>query len=200
MELKLDDVCEYVLSKIANRDDGEYYELYPYFELANGELVSDNGIDPKCVVSEFEKYGISKPLDNERCELTELGVKIGQGIGFKQYVSDLNKAKTEHIKKQEIKEVKELEKLDLDIYLGKFEKKQGTKFKKWGFIITIINLIILLSGFFISNQSNKLSEQQVLDQKKHTEKKLDKLENQILTLERKIDSLNYQNSEAIEQP
>lgn len=200
MNLELDDVCEYVLSKIANRDDGEYYELYPYFDLPNGELISDNGINPKRVVSEFEKHGLSKPLYNERCELTELGITVGQGIGFKQYVSDLNKTKTEHIKKQEIKEVKELEKLDLDIYLGKFEKKQGTKFKKWGFIITIINLIILLSGFFISNQANKLSEQQVFDQKKHTEKKLDKLENQILTLERKIDSLNYQNSEAIEQP
>jgi hypothetical protein len=94
MNLELDDVCDYVLSKIAKRNDGEYYELYPYFDLPNGELISDNGINPKRVVYEFEKYGLSKPLDNERCELTELGVKIGQGIGFKKHKENEEKNKS----------------------------------------------------------------------------------------------------------
>jgi hypothetical protein len=94
MNLELDDVCDYVLSKIAKRDDGEYYELYPYFDLPNGELISDNGMNPKRVVSEFEKYGLSKPLENERCELTELGIKIGQGIGFKKHKENEEKKKS----------------------------------------------------------------------------------------------------------
>ena len=79
---ELNKLCEFILKKIANKWDGEHYDLYPYFTLENGELLDDNGIDPKRVVSQFEKYGLSEPLIEERCELTELGIEVGKGIGF----------------------------------------------------------------------------------------------------------------------
>lgn len=93
--MELDNICEFILNNIANRQDSDHYGLYPYFTMENGELISDNGINPKRVVSEFEKYGLSKPLDNERCELTELGVKIGQGIGFKKHKANEEKNKSD---------------------------------------------------------------------------------------------------------
>jgi hypothetical protein len=46
------------------------------------------------VVAEFQKYGLSKPLDNENCELTELGVEIGQGIGFIKHKENQEKKKS----------------------------------------------------------------------------------------------------------
>ncbi len=93
-EKDIDDVCEYILKKLSDRDIGERWNHYPYFEMPNGELISDNGFDPMLVVSEFEKYGLSKPLDIERCELTELGVEIGKGIGFKKHKANEEKKKS----------------------------------------------------------------------------------------------------------
>jgi len=78
----LDETCEFILSNIASKRNGKYSELYTYFVLPNGESLSDNNIDPKRVVSQFEKYGLSKPLFEEKCELTKLGIEVGKGIGF----------------------------------------------------------------------------------------------------------------------
>ena len=39
--MELDSICEYILKKITKSYDGEYYDLYPYFTLENGELLSD---------------------------------------------------------------------------------------------------------------------------------------------------------------
>ncbi|MCP4051759.1 MAG: hypothetical protein GY739_01635 [Mesoflavibacter sp.] len=89
-EYKFDEICDFILRKIAERED-ENYELYPYFNLPNGELVSDNGINPLHIVSEFEKYKLSKPLEEERCELTSLGVDVGRTIGFITHKKNENK-------------------------------------------------------------------------------------------------------------
>ncbi|MEL0653338.1 hypothetical protein V6246_18095 [Algibacter sp. TI.3.09] len=114
---------------------------------------------------------------------------------FENYYISIKEKEIEsqsEIKKQKIRQEKEEKKLDIDIYLGEFEKKQGTKFKQWGFVIVVVNLIIVLSGIFISTQANKQSENLEPDQLLRIEKKISKLENQILILERKNDSLNYQ--------
>jgi hypothetical protein len=87
-------ICEYILRDIANKDDGDYYDLYPYFKLENGEMLSDNGIDPMRVVKILDKYGLIEPLYEERCELNELGITIGQGIGFIKYKEEVDKKKS----------------------------------------------------------------------------------------------------------
>lgn len=175
MDKEIEDICEYILKDIANKNDGEYYELYSYFKLENGEPLSQHRINPKRIVSELEKYDFSKPLYNERCELTELGVEIGKGIGFKAYVKELKKQNFEKIKKDTERIEKQDKKLDIDIYLGEFEKKIGTKFKTWGFIITVINIIIAIGGIIISNQDSEQSYNQKTDQELHIEKKLNNI-------------------------
>ena len=132
---EIDNVCEYILNKIANRTDNEYYELYTYFSLENEELLSDNNIDPKRVLSEFEKYGLSKPLFKERCELTELGVEIGQGIGFVKYK---DKEETKKSTKEKIEKRK-----NRLINFKYFIERPKT-------VIGII-LIVLAFGFGITN-------------------------------------------------
>lgn len=153
IDLELEDVCDYVLRKIANRDDVEYYELYPYFELPNGELVSDNGINPKRVVSEFEKYGLFKPLNNERCELTELGIKIGQGIGFKKH-------KENEEKKKSYEETIE-ERKDDNVNFDYFIKKP---------YIILLFLIAILTPFGLnkcSKEEANISDKEHLEDNKH---------------------------------
>ena len=88
--------CEIVLKQISVGDiNNEYYQLYPYFK-------TENGINPKRVAEKLISFGLAKPLIQEKCELTELGIEIGKGIGFKQYVNNLEKlAEEEFIKNEE---------------------------------------------------------------------------------------------------
>jgi len=124
MEIKLDEVCEFNLSQIANSENYEHYELYPYFKIENGELVSDIGIDPKRIVSEFEKYGLSKPLIEERCELNELGIEVGQGIGFKKHKENSINESNKKINQEEIKSKIDVLNLDNLKYLKKIRKQE----------------------------------------------------------------------------
>ena len=130
-EYKFDEICNFVLCKIAERED-ENYELYPYFELPNGELVSDNGINPLKIVNEFEKYGLSKPLQEERCELTTLGVDIGRTIGFIKYKENENKKS----KKKEVIEKRKNANVNFDYFI-----------KRPKIIIGIILSVLSFIGF-----------------------------------------------------
>jgi len=107
------------------------------------------------------------------------------------YINAKTEQKNSAILKENEREDKKDEKLNLDISLGKFEKKQGTKFKQFGFIIIVINLIVVIAGLFISSRANDQSKSQEYHRQERTERNMQRLENQILILEKKIDSTSH---------
>jgi len=177
-----------VLKKISSRKDGFYHELYPYFELEDGTHIEDIGVSPKRIAENLVNYGLAHSLVYEKCELTELGVKIGQGIGFETYINELNKTAKEKLTKESKRQDKEDKLLDFNLKITEFEAKQGKKIKKWAFAITILNLIIAFGSHFIPTQNNELKDAQETDQTERIEKKIKQLESQILKLEQKSDS------------
>lgn len=124
--------------------------------------------------------------------ITQNGRNILKFNSWKEYIDAVSNEQNEKFQIEKVRQEKQDEKLDIDIYLGNFEKKQGTKFKQFGFALTVINLIIVVVGIIISTQSNNKSKDQEYLRQEHIEKSIKKLENQILTLERKSDSIYRQ--------
>ncbi|MBC31674.1 MAG: hypothetical protein CMH48_12630 [Muricauda sp.] len=124
--------------------------------------------------------------------ITQNGRNILKFDSWKEYIDAVSNEQNEKFQIEKVRQEKQDEKLDIDIYLGNFEKKQGTKFKQFGFALTVINLIIVVVGIIISTQSNNKSKDQEYLRQEHIEKSIKKLENQILTLERKSDSIYRQ--------
>lgn len=170
-----------------------------YDEFNDNDLLIER--DFKYLLSFFDKTesgDTSYESDNTHVRPNNRTIPFYKNGGFEKYFLDLEfKNKEDKLNKE--KELKRQEKqdkkLDIDLYLGDFDKKYGTKFKTWAFAITVFNLLIAIGGVFISNQSKDKSNSQEPAQLLHIENKLKEVEKRILTLERKNDSTYHQKNE-----
>ena len=145
-------------------------------ELGNIEFNSDWDMEIIDYLKENDliKSNSGKYSSDQIVYIRPNGKEVLKYGSWTEYIDSKNKIIKEAYAKETERQEKQDKKLDIDIYLGEFEKKQGTKFKQFGFVILVVNLFIVLSGIFISNQANKLSEYQKTDLKEQIEKKLDK--------------------------
>lgn len=194
---------DFILSKMVESDwlvtANDLHSSGYYDEFNDNDLLIE--IDFKYLLSFFDitKSGdTSYESDNTHVRPNNRTIPFYKNGGFEKYFLDLEfKNKEDKLNKEsELKrQEKQDKKLDIDLYLAGFEKRFGTKFKTWGFVITVINIIIVVGGLIISNQTKDQSKDQSNHQQERIEKNIELLNNRILQLERKNDSTEHQNNE-----